>query len=484
MPSSAPKRSPSWAGAGLAASAAAGVGMCLAFVTAEPLRNDKWALLVRLAVWAVVWAFGVLCALRLPKRVAVPAVFLVAVALRLAALAGEPILSDDLYRYAWDGRVQISGIDPYRHPPEAPELAGLREEWLWPGAEGCAALQRPEGCTRINRASVNTIYPPVAQAWFTAVYRVTGIGAHHKAWQVAGLLGDVALVALLPALLRAYKRDERWTALYALSPVPVVEVVNNGHVDGLAALFVVLALLAVARRRPAWAGALVGAAAMVKLYPAVVAVAFVAVLVARRRAAPALRFVAGAAAVVAVGYLPHVAAVGLRVLGYLPGYLEEEKYGEGGRYLLAGLLGLPAGLTAVLAFAGLAGVAGWVLLRRPEVPRGCAVVLGGLLLAVTPVQPWYAVTLLAVATVAVRPAWVAVVVAGYPYFFAVLLDSPHAVAIGRVSYGLALAVILLARRFYTPSSTTAIHNKGGDEDREGAGGLRGDCDGVHGVRGG
>jgi hypothetical protein len=186
----------------------------------------------------------------------------------------------------------------------------------------------------------------------------------------------------------------------------------------------------------------VGAAARVKLYPAVLGLAFVAVLLARRRAVPAVRFVAAAAAVVALGYLPHLIAVGLRVLGYLPGYLREERYEEGGRYLLAGLLGLPAGPTALVAAAGVAGIAGWVLLRRPVTPRGCAALLGGLLLAVTPVQPWYAITLLAVATIAALPRWSAVVVAGYPYFFALLLDSPHTVAIGRLSYGLALVVIL------------------------------------------
>jgi len=56
------------------------------------------------------------------------------------------------------------------------------------------------------------------------------------------------------------------------------------------------------------------------------------------------------------------------------------------------------------------------------------------------------VTLLAVATIAAAPAWSAVAIAGYPYFFAVLLDSPHAVAIGRVSYGLALAVMIVVAR--------------------------------------
>jgi hypothetical protein len=188
---------------------------------------------------------------------------------------------------------------------------------------------------------------------------------------------------------------------------------------------------------------------MVKLYPAVLGLAFVAALGLRKRM-PIARFIGAAAAVVAVGYLPHVAAVGLRVVGYLPGYLTEEKYGEGGRYLLAGLLGLPAGLTAAVAAAGVAGVAGWVLLRRPDVPRGCAALIGGLLLAVTPVQPWYAVTLLAVAAVAAAPRWSAVALAGYPYFFALLLDSPHTVAIGRVSYGVALVVVVAAGRRRAP----------------------------------
>lgn len=429
--------------------ALAGVASSLAVATGGQILKTRWDLLVRLVGWAAAWAVGVAAAFRLPRRIAVPAVFAVAVALRLAALAGPPITSDDLYRYSWDARVQLSGTDPYRYPPDSPRLAGLREGWLWPDAAGCAKLNRPEGCTRINRPAERTIYPPVAEGWFTAVYRLAGIGARHKAWQIAGLLGDVALVGLLAKALPAWKRDERWTALYALSPVPVLEVVNNGHVDGLAALFVVLALLAVARPRPVWAGVALGGATAVKLYPALLVVGVGAALWRRARSpadglAVAVRVAAPAGAVVALAYLPHVAAVGMRVVGYLPGYLREEKYGEGGRYLLAGILGLPAGATAAVAAAGLAAVAAWVLLRRPAAPRACAALLGALLLAVTPVQPWYAVTLLAVATVAARPAWSAVAVAGYPYFFAVILDAPAAVTIGRVSYGLALVAVLLA----------------------------------------
>jgi hypothetical protein len=448
MPLSAPERPATRvrpALAGFGAAVGAGTVLSVVFARSEPLRNARWGLLVTLGLWALVWAAGVACALRLPGRIAVPAIFAAAVLLRIGALAGPPVTSDDLFRYSWDGRVQVSATDPYRYTPSSAHLTDLREGWLWPDRQGCAAIQRPEGCSRINRVEVHTIYPPVAEAWFTVVYRIAGIGAHHKAWQVAGLLVDVGLVALLPRVLRAWGKDERWTALYALSPVAVVEVVNNGHVDGLAALFVVLALLATARRRPVWVGALIGVATLVKLYPALLGLALV--VAAGRWAWPWVsRVTAAAGAVVALAYLPHVAVVGPKVIGYLPGYLKEEHYDQGGRYLLAGLLHLPAGLTGALAFAALAAVALLVLTRRPPPPEGAALLLGGLLLAVTPVQPWYAVTLLAVATVAARPAWSAVAVAGYPYFFAVILDSPHAVGIGRLTYGLALLAVAVSHR--------------------------------------
>ena len=428
-------------------------GAALAALVARGGGVLHWGLLVALGAWSAAWALGVACALRVPTRVAIPVLWVAAAIVRVAALSGPPSLSDDVYRYSWDARVQAAGTSPYQYPPESAALTRLREPWLWPDAAGCDRLGRPPGCTRMNRPHARTIYPPLAQAWFAGVYRAAGIDARHKAWQVAGLATDLAVVALLPLVLGAWGRDRRWTALYALSPFPVVEVVNNGHVDGLAVLAVVLALLLAARRRPGWAGALIGAAVLVKLYPAVLLAGLAGCVPKRiagcvperiagcapRRSSALVRAGAAALSVVAVAYLPHVVTVGGRVLGYLPGYLREEQYDEGGRYLLAGVLGLPAGVTAALAAAGVLAVVGWVLLRRPPAPQAFAAVLGAALLAATPVQPWYAVMLLAVATVAVEPWWALVAAAGYPYYFAVILDAPHTVAIGRVSYGVALA---------------------------------------------
>src|SRR5439155_24445470 len=51
---------------------------------------------------------------------------------RLSILFTAPYLSDDIYRYIWDGRVQAAGINPYRYIPADPALARLRDDKIYP----------------------------------------------------------------------------------------------------------------------------------------------------------------------------------------------------------------------------------------------------------------------------------------------------------------------------------------------------------------
>jgi hypothetical protein len=85
-------------------------------------------------------------------------VVVVTLAIQLPHLLFVPRTSDDAYRYIWDGRVLLAGIDPYHFVPLDPELAHLRDPLHFP--EGEAPL--------INRPGVPTIYPPIAQLWFWA----------------------------------------------------------------------------------------------------------------------------------------------------------------------------------------------------------------------------------------------------------------------------------------------------------------------------
>jgi hypothetical protein len=84
---------------------------------------------------------------------------LVAVCSRLVLFDVPPeTLSDDVYRYVWDGKVQWKGINPYRFAPAAEELNSLREPFH----------------AKINHPFHQTIYPPVAQLVFAFAYLISG----------------------------------------------------------------------------------------------------------------------------------------------------------------------------------------------------------------------------------------------------------------------------------------------------------------------
>jgi hypothetical protein len=132
------------------------------------------------------------------------------------------------------------------------------------------------------------------------------------------------------------------------------------------------------------------------------------------------------------------------VVGYLPGYLREEDYTSGGRFLLASALQVPPslalGATALAAGMVVVGVLG----RPPPFAAAATMLVATVLLATTPVQPWYGGLLLATAAVAGEARWTALVAAGYPYFFAVILDQPHRTAIGQLAYGAAAVIVAAA----------------------------------------
>ena len=334
-----------------------------------------------------------------PRRVAA-VVLGVGALLSLVALLHAPATSDDDFRYLWDGKVQLAGTDPYRYPPSSPALAHLRGPFLF-GPPGHDPHGFPGGSTMINRPTVRTIYPPVAQAAFT-VLRLLSFGGRggHLPLQLAGTLGLLAVGWLL---LRSGVRP--WlAAVWTWCPVTIVEYANNAHIDWLGVLLVVAAFVLARRRfRTGVIGVLVGAAIAVKLYPALVLPALM-----RRRwlVAPV------AVVTVAVSYVPHVLAVGGDVIGYLPGYLQEEQYGSGGRLLLLGQV-LPHPADTAVGLLVVAAVSVWAWRRgdreRPE--RAAVVVVGVTFCVFTPSYGWYAGLLLALVALTGAVEWIPVVLA-------------------------------------------------------------------------
>ncbi|TDD54947.1 DUF2029 domain-containing protein [Nonomuraea terrae] len=359
-----------------------------------------------LLAWAL-FATAVWWARRVPERRLGPLVVVGGIVLATIGLVTPPSSSTDSFRYAWDGRVQAAGISPYDHPPADPALAGLRDDWLFPADCGGPVLWPLPGggCTRINRPTVPTIYPPLAQGYFLLVHWLSPEGSRHKALQLGGWAMAVLTLLALSRLAGA-----RRAAYWAWCPAVPVEAVNNAHVDMLGVLLVVLAFGAVRSR-----GALLGAAVAAKLLPATALPgALSGVLangVAWRRL---LGIVVPATLVVTLSYLPYVLLSKASVAGYLPGYLQEERYvGGGNRYAVLRLLmpdsWAPCSAALLLALVVLA------VLRYGDAERpwqGALLVSGSLLLLFTPGYSWYALLVVALAAMDGRWEWLGAALAG------------------------------------------------------------------------
>lgn len=331
---------------------------------------------IALAGGAAVLAAGMALASRVEHRAALLLVLGAGALFRLVLVPTPPVLSDDLHRYLWDGRVQAAGINPYVYPPRAPELAPLRDEAVWP---------------RINRPSAPTIYPPAAQAVFAGAW---WLGLRTPAtWKLVTAAADIAAMLLLTRLLRALGRDRRTVVAYAWNPLPILAFGHSGHVDALVVLGMVAAGLAWQAGALRRLGLYLGLAAAVKLYPLVALPAFVRGSSGRWSTRRAVTVSALAVGVVAATYLP-VLDLGSRALGYLTaGYLSEEGYMTGRRFLLFRALGLDGRLLGPLLIAAVGAVA---LRSRRAAPTRAAWMLGTAAV-VTLTYPWYAAPLVALA---------------------------------------------------------------------------------------
>ena len=243
-------------------------------------------------------------------------IIIFAVIFRACLLSADPtVLSKDMYRYIWDGRVQQNGFNPYQHPPDAAELKELRDNKVYPS---------------INRKSYPTLYPAGAQIFFRLFHMIVG----ESVWGYKGLmtLFDVLTLFVLLALLRIYGFDDTRLIIYAWNPLVIFEIAYSGHLEGLTVFWMVLSLYLHAIHKQIPAIACLAIASAIKLYPALL---LPTLLNRGERIKGILTF--GVSFVLL--YVPFLVA-GRKVLGFLPIYLQNpnESFNLGLKYLMMYLL--------------------------------------------------------------------------------------------------------------------------------------------------
>ncbi len=181
----------------------------------------------------------------------------VAVVWRVLLVGTPPLLSDDVFRYVWEGRVQIAGGNPYawQDRPDSDRWLELRDD-VWRG---------------VNHKSYTAVYPPL---WQLAARMVVSLDDSIVAMKLFVVLLELLMWWVLVAALRTRGQPIGRVLVVAWSPLALVEIAGSGHNDVLGLLFVSLALLALARGRPREAALASALGFQAKLLPGLVSLAW------------------------------------------------------------------------------------------------------------------------------------------------------------------------------------------------------------------
>jgi hypothetical protein len=300
-----------------------------------------------------------------------------AVLWRVALVAGPPLLSDDVYRYVWEGRVQLHGGNPYVYAdrPDSPRWRDLRDE-VW---------------RSLNHRGYTAVYPPL---FLLATRAVVSFSDSVVAMKTFLTICELLTLGTLALVLRRRRLPRERVLVMAWSPLALVEIAGSGHNEAFAMLWLALALLALEGHRPFLSALAAAAGLMSKLLPGLVAVAW-----ARRYRLWHMLAAGGLAAALVMPFLD--ARRGL--LLSLSKYSELWRFNETLFAPLAALLGSQAAAVraGALLTLGLALLLAW---RRCEpVASATAVVAASLLLSPN-VLPWYGLWLLPLLVVRDEPA--------------------------------------------------------------------------------
>ncbi len=300
-----------------------------------------------------------------------------AVVWRVALAAAPPLLSDDVNRSVWEGRIQLHGGNPYAWSdrPEAERWAPLRDE-VWRG---------------MNHRDYTAVYPPLWQLVCRAVAAMGG-----TVWAMKVLLAGCELLALWPlaTILRRRGRPREQLLVLAWSPLALVEIAGSGHNEGLGLLLLAAAWAAMESGRPGWSALAAAMGAQVKLLPALVALAW-----ARR-----YRWwhVLVAAAAAGLLFVPFLAATEEDLTRSLRSLSRHWRFNETLFAPASSALGHDAAVRVGIALVvALAGVLAW---RRSDTAVSGLAVVAAVLLLGPNVLPWYALWLLPFLVVRDEPA--------------------------------------------------------------------------------
>ncbi len=180
---------------------------------------------------------------------------------RLLFIASTPELSNDYYRFIWDGRLLLEGFNPYLSYP-LDFLQGTQAEVIDQGA------QLADGMGNLN-ASHYTVYPPLNQLCFflAALVGSKSIMASVVVLRLIMISADIGIWWIGRKLLRHLDISERCIYFYLLNPFVILEFTGNLHFEGLMVFFLLWAVYLLLTQKWIQSAVVLGLSVSVKLIP-------------------------------------------------------------------------------------------------------------------------------------------------------------------------------------------------------------------------
>ena len=183
-----------------------------------------------------------------------------AIIFRFIFLFAIPNLSQDFYRFIWDGRMIFEGLNPYLHTPnsfiENGKFPVTQAQELYHGMGALSAMHF-------------TNYPPLNQLCFfiASLFAGKSILGSAMVLRIIIILADIGTLYFGKKLLERLKLPSNRIFWYILNPFIIIELTGNLHFEGVMIFFLVWSLYLLHSGKWIWAAVILACSISVKLIP-------------------------------------------------------------------------------------------------------------------------------------------------------------------------------------------------------------------------
>lgn len=188
------------------------------------------------------------------------ALVIVSVLSRLVFLFAIPNLSQDFYRFIWDGRLILDGINPYLHTPQHLISSGFFQP--------AQAQELINGMGTLSAGHYSN-YPPLNQLCFAlaSLFSANSILGSVIGLRMLIIASDIGTLYFGIKLLEKLKLPVDNIFWYILNPFIIIELTGNLHFEGVMIFFLVWSLYLLATGKWIWSAVVLSASISIKLIP-------------------------------------------------------------------------------------------------------------------------------------------------------------------------------------------------------------------------